>query len=145
MTSFWLINSTQKGEQGFSSGSGIKESTCQCKKRRFDPWIGTIPWRRKWQPTPVFLPGKSHGQKSLVGYSPWSPKESNTTDPAHTHHLPRLLILSLVTPCPVHPTPQPTKKINRLFLPQMLLKHTFCWVLCHKNHFSILLPFGNSQ
>ena len=37
----------------------------------FDPWIGKILWRRKWQPTPVFLPGKSHGQKSLMGYNPW--------------------------------------------------------------------------
>ena len=40
----------------------------------FDPWVGKIPWRRKWQPTPVFLPGKSHGQRSLVGYSPWGHK-----------------------------------------------------------------------
>ena len=37
----------------------------------FDPWVGKIPWRRKWQPTPIFLPGKSHGQRSLAGYSPW--------------------------------------------------------------------------
>ena len=37
----------------------------------FDPWVEKIPWRRKWQLTPVFLPGKSHGQKSLAGYSPW--------------------------------------------------------------------------
>ena len=37
----------------------------------FDPWVGRIPWRRKWKPTPVFLPGKFHGQRSLVGYSPW--------------------------------------------------------------------------
>ena len=36
----------------------------------FDPWVRKMPWRRKWQPTPVFLPGKSYGQKSLVGYSP---------------------------------------------------------------------------
>ena len=36
-----------------------------------DPWVGNIPWRRKWQPTPIFLPGKSQGQRSLVGYSPW--------------------------------------------------------------------------
>ena len=42
---------------------------------------GKIPWRRKWQPTPVFLPGKSHGQRSLLGYSLWCPKESDTTDP----------------------------------------------------------------
>ena len=47
-----------------------KESTCQRRRHRFDPWIGKIPWRRKWQPTPVFLPGESHGQRSLVGYSP---------------------------------------------------------------------------
>ena len=48
-----------------------KESTCQCKRCRFDPWVRKIPWRRKWQPSPVFLPGKSHGQRNLVGYSPW--------------------------------------------------------------------------
>ena len=46
---------------------------------RFDPWVGKIPWRRKWQPTPVLLPGKSHGQRSLVGYSPWGRKESDMT------------------------------------------------------------------
>ena len=41
----------------------------------FDPWVGKIPWRRKWQPIPVFLPGKFHGQRSLVGYSPQDSKE----------------------------------------------------------------------
>ena len=49
-----------------------------CRRHRrwgFDPWVGRIPWRRKWQPTPVFLLGKSHGQRSLVGYSPWGHKE----------------------------------------------------------------------
>ena len=40
----------------------------------FDPWVGKTPWRRKWQPTPVFLPGESRGQRSLVGYSPWGHK-----------------------------------------------------------------------
>ena len=40
----------------------------------FDPWVRKVPWRRKWQPTPVFLPGKPHGQRSLVGYSPWGRK-----------------------------------------------------------------------
>ena len=44
-----------------------------------DPWVGKIPWRRKWQPTPVFLPGESYGQRGLVGYSPWGRKESDTT------------------------------------------------------------------
>ena len=46
----------------------------QCRKPRFNPWVGKTPWRRKWQPTPEFLPGKSHGQRSLVGYSPWGLK-----------------------------------------------------------------------
>ena len=47
----------------------IKESACQCKRQGLDPWVWKIAWRRKWQPTPVFLPEKSHGQRSLVGYS----------------------------------------------------------------------------
>ena len=51
-----------------------KESACQCRRGRFNPWAGKISWRRKWQPTPVFLPGKSNGQRSLVGYSPWGHK-----------------------------------------------------------------------
>ena len=51
-----------------------KESSCQCRRRGFHPWIGKILWRSKWQPTPVFLPGKSHGQRSLAGYSPWGHK-----------------------------------------------------------------------
>ena len=55
-----------------------KEPACQYrrhKSHRFDPWVKRIPWRRKWQPPPVFLPGKVHGQRSLVGYSPWGHKE----------------------------------------------------------------------
>ena len=50
-----------------------------CRRSRFDPWVGNIPWRREWLPTPVFLPGEFHGQRSLVGYSPWDHKESDTT------------------------------------------------------------------
>ena len=46
----------------------------------FDPWVRKIPWRRIWQLTPVFLPGESHGQSSLVGYSPWGREESDTTE-----------------------------------------------------------------
>ena len=61
-------------KQGFPGGAGGKEPICQYRRRKghgFDPWVRKIPWRRKWQPTPVFLPGKFHGQKSLGGYSPW--------------------------------------------------------------------------
>ena len=46
----------------------------QCRRRGFDPWVRKSLWRRKWQPTPVFLPGKSHGQRSLAGYSSWDHK-----------------------------------------------------------------------
>ena len=49
----------------------------------FDPWVGKIPWRRKWLPTPVCLPGESHGLRSLMGYNPWGHKESDTTEQAH--------------------------------------------------------------
>ena len=51
-----------------------KEFTCQCRSCRLDPWVGKIPWRKAWQPIPVFLPGESQGQRSLVGYSPWGHK-----------------------------------------------------------------------
>ena len=61
------------------SKSVVKKSTCQFRRPTFDPWVGKILWRREWQPTPIFLPGKSHGQRSLVGYSPWGRKESDTT------------------------------------------------------------------
>ena len=46
---------------------------------------GKAPWKRKWQPTPVFLPGKSHGPRSLVGYLPWGRKELDTTEQLHLH------------------------------------------------------------
>ena len=60
------------------------ESICpQCGRPRFNPWVGKIPWRRKSQPTPVFLPGRSHQQRSLIGYSPWGCKESDTTERLH--------------------------------------------------------------
>ena len=52
-------------------------------KNTYSTWVGTIPWRRKWQSTQVLLPGKSHGQRSLVGYSPWGRKESDTTERLH--------------------------------------------------------------
>ena len=59
-----------------------KEPTCQCRRcwrQGFSPCVRKISWRRPWQPTPVFLPGESHGQGSLAGYSPWGRKESNMT------------------------------------------------------------------
>ena len=68
-----------------------KEPACQCrrlKRRRFNPWVRKIPWRRTWQPTPVFLPGRSHGPRNLVDSSPWGHKKSDPTE--HTHRAPWL-------------------------------------------------------
>ena len=65
-------------DMGFPGGANGKEPACQCRRRkrsRFDPWVGKIPWRRAWQPTPVISAGESQAQKSLVGYSPWGCKE----------------------------------------------------------------------
>ena len=59
----------------------------QCRRPGFDPWVGKIPWRREWLPTPVFLPGKSPGQMSLAGYSPWGHKESDTTEKLTLHFI----------------------------------------------------------
>ena len=59
-----------------------KESACQfrrLKRRKLDPWVRKIPWSRKWQPAQVFLPGKSHGQRTLADYSLGQRKESDTT------------------------------------------------------------------
>ena len=68
-------HSTQWGlDSCFSGNTSGKEPNCQCRRHKrwgFDSRVGKIPWRRAWQPTPVFLPGKAHGQRSLVGYSPW--------------------------------------------------------------------------
>ena len=59
----------------------------QCRGSGFNPWVGKIPWRREWQSTPVFWPGKSHGWRSLAGYSPCGHKESDTTEQL-THTFP---------------------------------------------------------
>ena len=64
-----------------------KEFACQCRRHKrcgFNPLVRKIPWSKKWQSTPVFLPEESHGQRSLVGYSPWGCKEPDTTEHAHT-------------------------------------------------------------
>ena len=62
-----------------------KESACQYRRYQFDLWVTKISRRRQWQPTPLLLPGKSYGQRSLAGYSPWSPKELNVTEHTYMH------------------------------------------------------------
>ena len=70
---------------GFPGGSDGKASACNAGDPGLIPGLGKIPWRRKWQPTPVLLPGKFHGQRSLVGYSPWGRKELDKTEQLHFH------------------------------------------------------------
>ena len=61
----------------FPHGSHSKQSASQCRRLRFDPWVRKIPWRREWQPTPGFLPWKSHRWRSLVCCSPWGGKDGH--------------------------------------------------------------------
>ena len=72
-------------------GARGKESVCQCRRCKrcgFDPWVKKIPWSKKWHPTPVFLPGKFHGQRSVAGYSPmglWRVRHDWATEHTDTH------------------------------------------------------------
>ena len=83
---------------GFLDSTVGKEFVCQSRRHRrcgFSPWVWKIPWRSAWQPTPVFLPGKSHGQRNVEGYSSQGLKESDTTEV--TEHV--LLLLLLLLSC----------------------------------------------
>ena len=68
-----------------TDGSASKESPAMQNEHGLVPWLRKIPWRRKWQPTPVLLPGESHGQRSLLGNSPKGLKESDRTERLSTH------------------------------------------------------------
>ena len=74
LTSFLWFYCLLKEHWGFPSGSVVKNLLLMQEMQVY-PWIRNIPWRRNWQPTPVFLPGKSHGQRSLAGYSSWGSKK----------------------------------------------------------------------
>ena len=87
-TQRWCIGKGDLWEFPRSWWLSGKESACQSRRHRFALWVGKIPWKRKWPPTPGFLPGESHGQGSLGGYSPWGRTQSNPTEMAeHTSHL----------------------------------------------------------
>ena len=72
---------------GFPAGASGKEPACQSRRHKtlgFDLWVRKSPWSRAWQPTRIFLPGESHEQRSLVGYSPKGSKKSDMTECRHT-------------------------------------------------------------
>ena len=78
-----MNNNSNRPYWGFPGGAIGKEPACQYRRLKrpgFDPWVRKIPWRRKWQPTPVFLPGEPHGQRSLAGHSPGDHIESDAHD-----------------------------------------------------------------
>ena len=88
-TRVWFLGQEDPLEKRMATHSSIlglfwwlrQQRIClQCKRPKFDPWARKIPWRRKWQPTPVFLAGEFHGQRSLAGYSSWGHKESEITE-----------------------------------------------------------------
>ena len=85
----WETKLNWSYETNLPASRFTKESTCQwrrCWRCRLNPWIRKIPWRRKWQHIPVFLPQKAHAQRSLESYSPWSGRSWTwLTDSAHTH------------------------------------------------------------
>ena len=81
-----IIKNCFKKRKTFSVASQYPRTKAKVRRCGFNPLVGKIPWRRKWQPIPVFLPGKSHGQRSLAGYSPWDHKESDVTKRLSVHN-----------------------------------------------------------
>ena len=114
---------------GFLGGASGKEPSCQCrrgKKHGFYPWVGKIPWKRAWQPTLVFLPGESHGQRSLVGYR-WTQQKRLSTHPGIKSSV--RCVLWIYPPLTTQPM---------TFL--LIFNWDFCWVevlVLVKSHFSI--------
>jgi len=74
------ISALRRASQMVLGVKNICASAGRLKRSRFDPWVGKIPWRRAWQHTPVFLPGESHGQRSLAGCSPQGDTEADMTE-----------------------------------------------------------------
>ena len=97
----WPISERVSQHLGLPRWLGGEESTCQCRKRRFDPWVGTTLWRREWLLIPVFLPGEFNGQRHLGGYiqSIGLQKAGHVwaTEHAHTQHPFLLLVFSALS------------------------------------------------
>ena len=137
--SFQCLFHRSSASLGFPAGTGGKAPACQCKRLGFDPWVGKIPWRRAWKPTPVFLPRESDGQRSLVGYSPWGCKELDTSEwlSMHAHFIIHHMSFQWQFPWPliVLPSDLPgRKKKNKtqLWVNQTILSlHAYTWTADH--------------
>ena len=102
-----------------ASQVALSQPSRRHKRHGFDLWVEKIPWRKAWQPTAVFVPAKSHGQKSLAGYSPWGHKESDMTELA-----PPVLISSSIK------SRQPCLPNENVYWKLM------CWALLFNSHFT---------
>ena len=79
-STYILVEHLREIRRGLRGCSDSKDSTCSAGNPRFNLWVGKFCWRSQWLPTPVFLHGEFHGQRSLVGYSPWGRKKWDTTE-----------------------------------------------------------------
>ena len=100
-------------QRGLLGGSDGKESTCQYRRLGFDPWVGNIPWRRARQPASVFLPGESHGQRSLVGYNAMGSQRVTNTFTSLWHGL-RVGTAALGSDCPPGDTETQQHRRNQI-------------------------------
>ena len=80
ISTYSYVDDLRVGEEEKEFPRWLSGTESACRGCGFDPWVGKIPWRRQWQPTPVSLPGKSYGQRSRVGYSPWGHRGSDPTE-----------------------------------------------------------------
>ena len=121
----WLVIPHSINLLIISGGSMVKEPACQCRRPSGD--AGLIPWGRKWQPTPVFLPGKSRGQRSLAGYSPWGCKEWNMTEQLSTFIITYFVHLPMTCSFPY------TQHVNSTRVGStyaLILLYVFCLAQC---------------
>ena len=116
--------------QGFPRGSKVKAlpATQELQETRVYSRARKILWRRAWQPTPVFLPGESHGQRSLVGYGPWGPKESDTTEVTR-HHTHKCFPNPVKVFCPVYQPSTLTHDVASFPTPFLTLNPGHSWPL----------------
>ena len=103
-SSTYFASSLKEMLQGFLWWIRWQRICLQGRRPRFDSWVGKIPWRGEWQPTPVFITGESHGQRSLVSYSPSGWKELDITEQLTLSHF-RTLLQGSTWPCPLPPHP----------------------------------------
>ena len=120
---FSKIKSGQMNSWGSPGGVSGKEPAWWCRSHkgcRFNPWVWKILWRRTWRHSPVFLAGESHAQRSLVGYSPWGRKESDTTEATYVHCMAISGVSDFQTESPLKQTTAPTLHSNPIIIPSFL-------------------------